>query len=167
MRYLSDFYHFPPLIGHYHPPTRYRGKKCWSHMKGLWYVHVLARRKRGARGGFGGVLGQKLVFWGFFLSIRCQKHFFPKFLRDLCWCHQIGNIFGHILVMKKNRARGVGKKLKQGPKFKRQFSVAHVDAKKKIFLEKSFGHWRRHSEENKMIRWVLRKKNSAQDFLHF
>ena len=69
--------------------------------------------------------------------------------------------------MKKNRARGVGKKLKQGPKFKRQFSVAHVDAKKKFFLEKSFGHWRRHSEENKMIRWVLRKKKQGPRFSAF
>ena len=134
LRYLSDFYHFSPLIGHYHPLTRHRGKKCWSHMKGLWYVHVLARRKRGARGGFGGVLGRKLVFWGFFLSVRCQKHFFPKFLTAFCSCHQINNIFGHILGKKKNRARGVGEKLKQGPKLKRQFSGARVEPKKKFFF---------------------------------
>ena len=100
-------------------------------------MHVLARRKRGARGGFGGVLGRKLVFWGFFLSVRCQKHFFPKFLTAFCSCHQINNIFGHILGKKKNRARGVGEKLKQGPKLKRQFSGARVDAKKKFFFSKS------------------------------
>ena len=68
LRYLSDFYHFSPLIGHYHPPTRYRGKKCWSHMKVPWYVHVLAKRKRGARGVLGGALDV-------FLSI--YTHFFP------------------------------------------------------------------------------------------